>query len=86
MSRIQRKQPRKPTNAKGYLYTIDGWPLGECDMKDISGSGAKLVHGLDEDLPTQFLLSLSRNGVVRRRCRVVWQNEKQVGVRFVAGE
>jgi hypothetical protein len=55
-------------------------------MKDISGSGAILVRELDEDLPTQFLLSLSRNGVVRRRRRVVWQNEKQLGVRSVAGE
>jgi hypothetical protein len=26
-------------------------------MKDISGGGAKLVHELDEDLPTRFLLS-----------------------------
>jgi len=84
MSRVQRKDPRRPTSATGYLYSTDGWPLGECQMKDISQTGAMLVHEIGDDMPAQFLLSFSRNGQVRRHCRVIWKKEKQIGVRFVA--
>ena len=27
-----------------YLYTTDGWPLGECQIKDVSDTGAKLLY------------------------------------------
>ena len=55
-------------------------------MKDISQTGAMLIHEIDDDMPAQFFLSFSRNGHVRRRCQIVWQKAKQIGVRFVAGE
>jgi PilZ domain-containing protein len=83
MSKVPRKAPRKPSTATGYLYSTDGWPLGECQMKDISQTGAMLVHDINEDMPAQFLLAFSRNGQVRRRCQVVWQKENRIGVRFV---
>jgi PilZ domain len=85
MSRVQRKDFRKDTNAVAYLYSIDGWPLGECEMKDVSNSGAKLVHKIDDEMPPSFFLSLSRNGQVRRLCEVAWKKENQIGVRFVKG-
>jgi len=85
MSKVPRKAPRQPSTATAYLYSTDGWPLGECRMKDISQSGAMLEHEISDEMPVQFFLSFSRNGQVRRRCQIVWQKEKQVGVRFVAG-
>jgi len=84
MSRIQRKSPRQNTNAPAYLYSTDGWPLGECQMKDVSQSGAKLVHKIEDEMPAQFLLAFSRNGQVRRHCQVVWKKENEIGVRFVS--
>jgi hypothetical protein len=32
--------------------------------------------------PDNFMLFLSNNGAVRRACRVVWRNERQIGVKF----
>jgi hypothetical protein len=86
MSRNKRKDERRAATMAAYLYSVDGWPLGEGKLKDISRSGAKLVHELAEEMPREFLLSLSRNGQVRRRCHVMWQKDDQVGVCFVNNE
>jgi len=83
MPRVQRKEPRQPSSAVAFLYSTDGWPLGQCKMEDVSKTGAKLVHEIKDDMPSQLMLSLSRNGKVRRQCRVVWKKEKELGVRFV---
>jgi hypothetical protein len=34
------------------------------------------------DLPEMLLLSLSRNGKVRRHCRLMWRSEDEIGVHF----
>ena len=83
MSADKRKAPRKKIETVGFLYTTDGWPLGECQMKDISAGGARFVHSLPDGLPAEFFLSLSRDGRVRRRCEIRWREKDQVGVRFV---
>ena len=86
MSKDRRRAPRRKVSAAGYLYTGDGWPLGACRMKDVSRGGAKLAHSIAGDLPNEFLLALSKDGAVRRRCRVAWRTENQLGVRFLAIE
>jgi PilZ domain len=84
MSSDKRKFPRKKINTVGFLYTTEGWPLGECRIKDISTGGARLAHGLSDEIPAELLLSLSRDGRVRRRCEVRWRKEKEIGVRFLS--
>jgi hypothetical protein len=83
MSLDQRRWPRKKVNTACFLYTNEGLPIGECRVKDISVGGARLVHSFAEEPPAEFLLSLSRDGKVRRRCQIAWRNENQIGVRFV---
>src|SRR5262249_10524302 len=83
MSEIPRKAARQPSSAQAFLYSADGWPLGECRMRDVSSSGAKLVHEIQDEMPKRFLLSFSRDGRVRRQCQVVWRKEREIGVRFV---
>jgi hypothetical protein len=83
MSSDKRRSPRKKINTVGFLYTADGWPLGECRIKDISTGGARLAQLPSKEIPTEFLLSFSRDGKVRRRCEVRWRNEKELGVRFL---
>jgi hypothetical protein len=36
-----------------------------------------------EEVPSEFLLAFSKDGNVRRLCRVVWRNGNTVGVRFL---
>lgn len=79
----QRTHPRKTINAVGYLYTSDGWPIGECVVRDISAAGAKFVHKITDELPRQLILALSKDAHVRRRCELVWRRDDQVGVRFL---
>jgi len=82
MSKNMRKRPRKPFARVAYIYTIDGWPMGECKTLDISETGAKLVWSSPEEVPQEFLLSLSKDGKVRRRCQLKWRNADQIGARF----
>jgi hypothetical protein len=82
MSFEHRKKPRKPIKAVGFIYSMDGWPIGECSTLDISESGAKIMLPLTDDLPPEFLLSLSRDGRVRRRCQLKWRDGDKIGVRF----
>jgi PilZ domain-containing protein len=77
-----RKSQRRRIKVVGYLYTHDGWPIGECEMRDISSEGAQIAMKNLEELPNAFLLSLSRNGVVRRHCHLVWRNDEAAGVQF----
>jgi hypothetical protein len=55
-------------------------------MKDVSTGGARLAHSIAAELPDQLLLSLSKDGTVRRRCQIAWRTENQLGVRFVGTE
>ena len=80
----QRKSPRKPLHANGFIYAADGRPIGACQVEDVSVGGAKLIHAIGTELPAHFVLSLSRNGQVRRRCEVAWRAKDHIGVRFVA--
>jgi PilZ domain len=82
MSPCKRRTPRRKVNVPVFLYTADGWPLGECRMRDISAGGARLTVLPANELPDELLLSLSRDGKVRRHCSLVWRNEEEIGVRF----
>jgi hypothetical protein len=84
MSSDKRRFQRKKINTVGFLYTTEGWPLGVCRIRDISAGGARLAHGLSDEIPAEVLLSLSRDGKVRRRCEVRWRKEKEIGVRFLS--
>jgi hypothetical protein len=60
----------------------------ECAMMDVSATGAKLVLSAAESpekmkTPSEFILLLSHNGRVRRRCMVSWRSDNAIGVRFI---
>lgn len=76
------KTYQRPLDLPAFLYTAEGQPLGACRMREVSGAGATLASAPSGDLPEMLLLSLSRNGKVRRRCRLMWRNEDEIGVHF----
>ena len=80
----KRRWRRKQMGADGFLYTSDGQQIGPCEVRDVSEGGAMLVVSVGDALPAEFVLSLSRNALVRRPCQLVWQAMKHVGVRFTA--
>jgi hypothetical protein len=83
MTRNKRASPRKKIKRAAYLYTCDGWPVGDCTTEDISEGGAKLALSTPDELPVDLLLSFSRDGSVRRYCRLMWRQGNKIGVRFL---
>ena len=68
------------------VYTTDGSPLVACELCDVSATGAKIAIAKEVALPKSFVLSLSHDGHVRRKCTVAWQFSVVVGVRFGSAE
>jgi hypothetical protein len=58
-------------------------PPVPCTLCDASQHGAQLAVANPSSVPNEFILSLSADGAVRRRCRVIWRAESSVGVEFL---
>jgi hypothetical protein len=52
-------------------------------MVDVSAGGAKLVVGLGDNVPPVFMLVLSRDGRVRRWCKIAWRDARKIGAQFL---
>jgi hypothetical protein len=83
MSRDRRTNPRRKIKKAAYLYTCDGWPVCDCMTEDISEGGAKLALSSSDELPADLLLSFSRDGSVRRYCKLMWREGNKIGVAFL---
>jgi hypothetical protein len=79
MSRERRNTTRRHTYLPAFLFSGAGTALGKCVVKDVSETGAKLVHSAPEELPDQLLLTM---GMDHKRCRVIWRRQKEIGVSF----
>jgi hypothetical protein len=87
MSDERRKSLRKPFSHPASLLHPDGKPICGCTLRDISETGARLrigerVEAGNPQLPSKFILAISKSGNVFRRCEVVWRNQNEIGVRF----
>jgi hypothetical protein len=58
-----------------------GKPPLACLLVDVSESGARLGFANPAAMPDEFALALADD--MARWCRVMWRNDRQVGVKFV---
>jgi hypothetical protein len=81
----KRRGKRRSLSQRAEIARLeDGEPLAGCVVLDMSTTGARLgLKSAPRDLPSEFVLVLSRVGDVSRRCSVVRNGEKEPGVRFV---
>jgi hypothetical protein len=79
----KRKNPRRAVTYPAFIELGDGLPARPCVLRDASQGGAHLAVADPKDLPDEFILALSSDGAARRRCRVAWRTESEVGVEFV---
>jgi len=82
---MPKKSPRakrQPVNQDGMIYASNGARVAPCRLRNISVTGAQIELLREIELPKTFLLSLSENGSVRRRCTIAWQFSTVVGVKF----
>ena|SRR5579872_2913837 len=82
MSREQRQSRRRAVSTPGIVFGTNGKPIVECQLRDISATGAQIVLDKETTLPERFVLAMSRDGKVRRQCTLVWQFSIVVGARF----
>lgn len=79
----KRQSPRQRVNYPAWIDTGDGGEVQNCTLFDISGHGARIVVKQPDAMPEEFSLVLSNDGSIRRRCRVVWRSDAQVGVQYL---
>ena len=79
----KRKTVRRAVTYPAFLDFGDGSPARRCTLCDASQEGALLAVADPRSVPDEFILALSSVGAARRRCRVVWRSEREVGVEFL---
>jgi hypothetical protein len=82
MSGNNRASKRQPVEIDGMIYDRQGKQLAQCALRNISTGGAQLELTQEVDVPKDFVLSLSRDGHVKRKCEKVWQFATVLGARF----
>jgi hypothetical protein len=65
------------------IMGLDGIAVGDCQLLNVSESGAKLIPQGDAQVPDQFVLTLAKDGSVQRQCKVKWRTKTDIGVQFV---
>jgi PilZ domain len=78
MSKENRTHPRNNIGRPVYIIKA---PI-RCEMSDISRSGARLSVDDADALPDQFMLYISEK--LSRWCRIVWRDQNQVGIEYIA--
>lgn len=86
MSAEKRSAPRREMRWEGLIVDSAGTVISRCKVANVSSSGAKLVTPTPMELPDFFVLYLSLNGDVRRKCQVAWRAKVELGVKFVRSD
>ena len=55
----------------------------QCQLMDISKSGAKITVGASSQVPKTFELAFTETATKRQACEVIWRRGKMIGVQFV---
>ena len=82
----KRTSPRKPLWYPAKIDCRDGSAIRDCQLRDISVTGARIKIEKLNDLPGEFDLLLANIGRPHRRCHVVWQTTTEAGVQFLVEE
>jgi hypothetical protein len=83
MNHIVRKHRRVDLDYMARVLTLAGEAVSDCALMDVSQGGARLAVLAADMIPNEFLLLLSATSSVRRRCKVAWRKEDEIGVIFV---
>jgi hypothetical protein len=81
-SNEQRRSDRKTIRHTAWIAMSQPGEVKECVISDVSQTGARIDVGDPSDLPDEFMLFLTRNASMRRKCLVMWREGTQIGVYF----
>jgi hypothetical protein len=78
-----RKATRRGVRHGAWIFTGRGAPLIPCMLLDVSESGARLRIDPAAKVTADFILVLSRDKRLNRRCRLIWRDAGVLGARFL---
>ena len=84
MSPVKRTQAGRRLEHRCWVSLSPDEPLSECYLLDISATGAKINWRAVKPNLTEFNLYLTPDGHVGRKCKVIWQTETEVGLKFLS--
>jgi hypothetical protein len=77
----QRRSPRERRDGVVRFEFDDGSPQVEGTLSDLSATGARISLRADVEMPATFVMILPPSA--KRRCRLVWRSQADIGVDFV---
>jgi hypothetical protein len=77
-----RREKRQSIEVDGMLYDLHDKALVKIAVRNVSPGGAQIEMAKEVELPASFLLALTRDGSVRRKCRKIRQFATVAGVAF----
>jgi PilZ domain len=81
MLQDRRKTQRQIANAGAKIISYDS-RIQDCVIADISEGGVRILTE-DTDVPDEFVLFFNDGNGARRKCRVVWRLDNEIGVEFI---
>ena len=84
MSADQRKDDRRAINHPCWIDAGHGRPPAKGYLCNVSDSGAKLICEASVELPDEFILYMTYEGSVGRKCRAVRRTENEIGLHFLS--
>jgi hypothetical protein len=79
----QRRSLREHVNFPAWIQVDPGSQSHECTVLDVSEDGARIMVPSSVRLPREFWFILSKSDIRRRRCRMVWRSNDQIGVFYL---
>ena len=77
----RRREPRQRALKTGKIVFNNRGSVIDCTVRNFSDQGAMLLIADPFGIPDAFTLHLE-SGAVTRDCRVIWREERQLGVAF----
>jgi hypothetical protein len=78
----RRKELRRRTLKTARIVFNNRFSAIDCAVRNLSDHGAMLLVAGPHGIPDDFLLEIDEGAVVHD-CRVIWRDEKRLGVEFI---
>ena len=78
-----RKEPRRHVDRTCWVVTGADSKPQQCQLSDASDSGGKIAFSNVATAPDKFILLLTEDGKVARKCEVAWRSDREIGFRFL---
>jgi len=81
--KLKREVRRRRHSIVAWITVEGSLANRECQLVDVSETGAKIVVDWGTELPTRFLLKRISNSAAHTVCDVMWRRGRILGIKFV---